>query len=99
MHHETLLNVIPTDDQLRRLVVAIEHSNERADRLVLRQETYSDDVGWFAQSCIAIEPEQLPGLKMELTSSRMRKLQTPDRAVKHGPSILSFPNSLGHRVG
>lgn len=99
LSNETLLNVFPTDDDCRRLVVAIQRCDAGADRLVLRQETFSQDVGWFAQSCIAIEPEQLPGLKMALTSNTARKLQRPSRAHGGSPAVLSFSEAATSRVG
>ncbi|QDS87977.1 hypothetical protein EC9_21620 [Rosistilla ulvae] len=99
LSNETLLNVFPTDDERHRLVVAIQRCDGDADRLVLRQETFSQDVGWFTQSCIAIEPEQLPGLKMALTSNTARKLQRPCRSGGASPAVLSFSEAAASRVG
>ena len=45
----------------------------RTEQLVLKQESLSD-VGWFTQTELAIEPEQLDGLKVLLTGSAARKL-------------------------
>ena len=56
MQNETILNVFPAADDLHRLVIAVQQEEgHAASRLVLRQETYADDVGWFVQSCVAIE--------------------------------------------
>ncbi len=98
MHHETILNVFPASDDQHRLVIAIEQRTDGDRVLVLRQETYSPDVGWFVQSCVAIEPEQLPGLKMALTSGVTRKLQSPAREVSRA-AVLSFSESVAGRVG
>ncbi|WP_417732470.1 hypothetical protein [Rosistilla oblonga] len=99
MSNETLLNVFPTDDERRRLVVAIQRCEGDVDRLVLRQESFSQDVGWFTQSSMAIEPEQLPGLKMALTSNTARKLQRPSRSGGASPAVLSFSEAATSRVG
>jgi len=39
--------------------------------LILRQESYGADVGWFVQSRIRITPGQLRGLKLFLSSHRL----------------------------
>ena len=90
MRKETILNVFPSDDQLQRLVIVMEQSEQGSSRLVLRQESFSEDVGWFLQSRIAVEPEQIPGLKMSLTGQVMREIQPAARAIRSAPAILSF---------
>jgi len=81
------------------LVVAVEHCPGKRSRLVLRQETHSNDVGWFVQSCIAVEPEQLPGLKMALTSNATRTLHPPARELPRAPASLRFADAVAGRVG
>ena len=90
MRTETILNVFPSNDQRHRLVIVVEQETDESSRLVLRQESFSDDVGWFAQSRVAIEPEQIAGLKMSLTGSGLRKIQPPAREVPRVPAILRF---------
>jgi hypothetical protein len=88
---ETILNVFPSEDEHQRLVVAIERvEGEAFDRLVLRQESFSSDVGWFVQSRIAVEPEQIPGLKMSLTGQLTKKNFRATRTTGSAPSILRF---------
>ncbi len=88
MHRESILNVFPTDDDSGRLVIAVEQSDSGRSRLVLRQESRSDHVGWFVQSRIVIEPEQVTGLKMVLSSRSARPLSAPQGLP--APAILSF---------
>lgn len=86
MRHETILNVFPSNDPLERLVIALEQPEGDASRIVLRQESFSDDVGWFVQSRVVVEAEQIAGLKMTLTGSAMRPIQRP--------AILRFDRSV-----
>jgi len=90
---ETILNVFPSNNDLQRLVVAVEQEEGSSSRLVLRQESFSEDVGWFVQSRIAVEPEQIPGLKMSLTGQALKPMQPPTRLVTPMPAILSFHRS------
>ena len=95
MKRETVINVFPSEDDQNRLVIAVEQHHQ-SSQLVLRQESYSSDVGWFVQSRIDVQPEQVDGLRMALSSKRSR---TVDRAKERRPipAILSF-ESAG-RVG
>lgn len=99
MRNETILNVFPSADAHHRLVVAVEQDFGESSRLVLRQETHSDAVGWFIQSRVAIEPEQVPGLKMALTSNTARRIQPAPRDVPRVPAILRFDDAVAGKVG
>ena len=102
MQKETILNVFPTADELHRLVVAVQQEEGHASsRLVLRQETYSDDVGWFVQSCVAIEPEQIAGLRMALSSSSAQRGHAgrTESTLSPVPAILSFDGALAGNAG
>ena len=84
---------------LHRLVIAVQQEHGQASsRLVLRQETYADDVGWFVQSCVAIEPEQVAGLKMAL-STQPTAFGKPDRGGSSVPAILSFDGAVASSAG
>ena len=108
MQKETILNVFPSTDDLHRLVVAVQQEDgDAASRLVLRQETFAEDVGWFVQSCVAIEPEQVAGLKMALSSSeplsdrgsKRRQGKRKDVSLSRVPAILSFDGVLAGNAG
>lgn len=102
MQNETILNVFPAVDDLHRLVIAVQQEEEQgSSRLVLRQESYADDVGWFVQSCVAIEPEQVAGLKMALSSQSATRLKTDrfDSGLSRVPAILSFDGALAGNAG
>lgn len=102
MQKETILNVFPSTDDLHRLVVAVQQDDgDPSSRLVLRQETFAEDVGWFVQSCVAIEPEQVAGLKMALSGpqSQRRQGKRKNATLSRVPAILSFNGALAGNAG
>ncbi|NND95742.1 MAG: hypothetical protein HKN47_00265 [Pirellulaceae bacterium] len=105
MLKETILNVFPGADDSHRLVVAIQQSAEGPSNLVLRQETFAADVGWFVQSRVAIEPCQVTGLKLALGSgsphcgspkSSVPRAKMPAQRVS--ASILPFSDALANQA-
>ena len=93
MIRETIINVVPSDDDDHRLVIAIEKTDDQQSRLVLRQETRSENVGWFVQSRVAILPDQVAGLKMAMSSGQTRKLHS-SKDSSPIPAILNFEDAL-----
>ena len=95
MIRETVISVVPSDDEHHRLVIAVEKSDDEQSRLVLRQETRSANVGWFVQSRVAILPEQVAGLKLALSANGTRGMQASvKRETSPLPAILSFSDAL-----
>lgn len=86
MQQERILDVFPAADERQRLVIAACAD----DRLELRQESFSSNVGWFVQSRITIEPQQLAGLKAAMTGGQ------PAFAVRPGgrPPTKKTPPAL-----
>ena len=82
-----VLNTFPSQDGSSRLVLASETDEVGNTQLVLRQETLSDHVGWFVQSRIRIEPDQVAALKMTLTSRLVDESSQPSLESR---SILPF---------
>lgn len=92
VRHETIVNVFPGMDDAQRLVIAVEQESDGESRLVLRQESYSEAVGWFVQSRVAIEPNQVAGLKMSLGgTNNARRISPPKPELPDSPAILRFP--------
>ena len=88
---ERILDVFPATTDGHRLVIAVFQESGQRDRFVLRQETFSGDVGWFVQSRVTIEPEQLAGLKAALTGGRTEiSKRRPDREAEQAAVILPF---------
>ncbi len=90
MQNERILDVFPAADQNQRLVIAVAEQLDGAVCFVLRQETYSGDVGWFVQSRVSIESAQLAGLKAALTCGRTQRLEQQSNPK---PTILSFESA------
>ena len=61
--HEALLAVIPGSCDNEQLLVVHRHSADGRSRIELRQQTWGEGVGWFTQSSVPIEPEQLAALR------------------------------------
>ena len=90
MRQETILNVFPSTDDQQRLVIAVEQEAEQGSRLVLRQESFSEAIGWFIQSRVAIEPSQVAGLKMSLGATGPQQITPPAADLPDSPAILRF---------
>ena len=108
MQKESILNVFPSTDDLNRLVVAVQQEDgDPSSRLVLRQETFAEGVGWFVQSCVAIEPEQVAGLKMALSGpesfsarrSERRQGKRKDASLSRVPALLSLDGVMAGDAG
>lgn len=81
--------------------------------LILRQESYGDDVGWFVQSRIRITPGQLRGLKLFLSSHRLtvggllppspvasgRASEASDDPIDRGERLEQGSNPCGEALG
>lgn len=94
MQNERILDVFPAVTDGNRLVIAIQTRSGERDRFMLRQETFSSDVGWFVQSRVSIEPEQMAGLKAALTCGRTRPVdQRSGREATPTAAILSFESA------
>lgn len=102
LRKETILNVFPSSDDEHRLVIAVQQdSDEVSSRLVLRQETHAEDVGWFVQSCVVIEPEQVAGLRMALSAQTGRRDRSrhSESSLSRVPAILRFDGAITGNVG
>lgn len=64
----TVLTTIPASETERLLVVLIQ-SPETGSRLELRQQSFSKGIGWFTQSSVQLEPEQVAALRNALGNS------------------------------
>ena len=90
VRQETIINVFPSNDESHRLVIAVEQESGCRSRLVLRQETFADDLGWFVQSRVPVEPEQVAGLRMSLASPNAHGAEPVRRERPKVPAILRF---------
>ncbi|MCU0718232.1 MAG: hypothetical protein MUC83_00895 [Pirellula sp.] len=59
---EQIIAVVPGKDSSARLVLVLE-ANDRDRPIILRSESFSPDVGWFAQSSLRLTRMELSGLR------------------------------------
>lgn len=62
---ETILSVLQSDGDVDRVVLVLRQAFGHS-QIVLRRESFSEDVGWFPQSTIELSPDQLGQLKQAL---------------------------------
>jgi hypothetical protein len=72
---ETVLSSIPASETERLLLVLVLMPGS-GSRMELRQQSFSDGIGWFTQSTVSLEPEQVAALRNALGSST-RNSQLP----------------------
>src|SRR5437868_564412 len=65
---ETVLTTIPSSETERLLVVLVQ-PREAGSRMELRQQSFSVGIGWFTQSSIQLEPNQVAALRNALGST------------------------------
>lgn len=63
---ETVLTSIPASTEHERLLVVLVQSPDHGSRIELRQQSFSQSIGWFTQSTIPMEPGQVAGLRNAL---------------------------------
>jgi hypothetical protein len=68
---ETLLSTLPASEN-DRLAVVLVQSVEFGSRVELRQQSYSQSIGWFTQSTVTLEPSQVAALRNALGSGSGR---------------------------
>jgi hypothetical protein len=73
MTSETVLTSIPASDTERLLIVLVQ--SPHGSRMELRQQSFSAGLGWFTQSSVQLEPNQVAALRNALGSS------TPERRL------------------
>ena len=95
MQSARILNVVDDAAGPGRLVVLRDSTLCGRDHVVLRRETFEPGVGWFTQSQIVIEPEQVDALVATLTGSTIGTLKRGVTSTGDTPTgdavILSFP--------
>lgn len=69
---ETLLTAIPASD-VERLVVVLVQSADGKSRMELRQQSFSNGIGWFTQSTVHLEPSQVASLRNALGATASSK--------------------------
>lgn len=89
---ESILSILQEEGELTRVVLVHRHSFG-GSQVVLRRESFSDDVGWFEQSSIDLSPGQVGQLKQAigvLPMSKARMSIGPSRKIRQCTSMTSL---------
>ena len=62
---ETVLSTLPSSETERLLVVLVQAAGH-SSRMELRQQSFSNGIGWFTQSTVQLEPAQVAALRNAL---------------------------------
>ncbi|WP_162006776.1 hypothetical protein [Roseimaritima sediminicola] len=89
---ETILSILPGQSDDVRTVVAMRHGDDGAT-IELRQESFSQAVGWFMQSRIELTGDQVGGLRqtLGLVPSRSARPSAVAASENSLPATLAFP--------
>ena len=88
---ETVIATLSAQDDTQRLEVVLLSQSGGESRLQLRQQSWGDGVGWFTQSSVELEPQQLAALKMTLGTvpAKARRQTAP---MSGGPASMPGTN-------
>lgn len=64
--HDSLLAVIETEPNVRRLAVFLVGDRTKQDRLELHQQSWCPSVGWYTQSRFGLRGDEVRGLRSAL---------------------------------
>jgi hypothetical protein len=72
---ETVLTTLPSATETERLLLVLVQSADAGSRVELRQQSFSNSIGWFTQSTVHMEPGQVAALRnaLGLTSNQSAK--------------------------
>lgn len=98
---ETILSVLESDAPAKRVVVVMRQHPAGGSDLVLRHESWSENVGWFVQSCIELSGDQISDLRSVLGvvptgRPKQRRFLDSAAADDRSAACLSF---AAHRAG
>jgi hypothetical protein len=87
MNTEVVLASIPGASDEERLVVVHTRNSGGESVILLRQQTWGEGVGWFDQSTVSIEPEQLGQLRMALGGTGAGYRVRPNMRATESPHL------------
>ena len=95
--NDIVLNVLPADSDDSRIVVAMEQDESGKRQMVLRQESLSRDVGWFVQSRVVVQANQVNALKASFSSQDYGQQKAPT-ALGNAAGALMIQKPLSRRA-
>lgn len=90
--HNATIQTLPSPGDDERVEVCIEQ-HEGVERVVLRQSTWTDGLGWCRQKTIRLDAEQLDDLHRSLTVARHRlnRQRAESGQVREAAQIIQLP--------
>lgn len=91
--HEYILAVIQGEDPHHRMVFASRTVEEGQRPIVLRQESFSPDIGWFAQSTIAMSRQEMVHLRAAMGGGTPNACQATQQKIhsdSERPAVLQL---------
>jgi hypothetical protein len=88
LRHETVLTTIPASETERLLVVLVQDAG-RTSHMELRQQSFSNGIGWFTQSSVSLEPSQVALLRNAIGSKSAG--QSTARSLPREFSTIAAP--------
>ena len=78
---EMELSALPGTRDGERLLIVLVQTLGSGSQLEMRQQTFSESVGWFTQSTVNLEPQQVAGLKSVLGAKALSSVARESRPV------------------
>lgn len=93
-NQEITLSVLPGANEHERVVMVLCHGPNAASYVELRQQSFGAGVGWFNQSTVRLESEQVADLRRALGTSQalpksMRQVGSALSARSWSPKLVA----------
>lgn len=63
---EVILSLLPAANDQERVALVMLTSSDGASQIEMRQQSFSEGIGWFTQSSVRLEPQQVADLRNAL---------------------------------
>ena len=90
--NEAILTTLPSSSDDQRTIVVYCHDAD-GSQLELRQQSWGAGVGWFTQSTVRLDPEQVAGLRAALGTSSANRVPAYLTSRDWNPRIVSFESA------
>lgn len=89
---ESILSTLPSTRDDQRAIVVLRQS-ESGSQIELRQQSWGAGVGWFTQSTVRLDPEQVAGLRAALGTTAANRVPNYLTSRPSSPHIVRFESA------
>ena len=89
---EAILSTLPSTSDDQRTIVVLCHG-ESGSQIELRQQSWGAGVGWFTQSTVRLDPEQVAGLRAALGTASANRVPAYLTSQSWSPRIVGFESA------